>query len=156
MTQRVLFVCMGNICRSPTAEALFRHRLDALDVPLDVEIDSAGTHAYHVGHPPDERAQEAAARRGVSMVGMRARQVASEDFHVFDRILCADESNRRRLLELQPAGSLARVELLMQYAESQEQEVPDPYYGGEKGFEKVLDMIEEACDGLIIALRAPR
>ncbi|MCP1726710.1 protein-tyrosine phosphatase [Natronospira proteinivora] len=149
MSKRILFVCMGNICRSPTAEAVFRHRLTAHGHALSLVIDSAGTHGYHVGHPPDGRAVEAAARRGVSLEGITARRVEEGDFHRFDLILCADESNLRMLEEMQPPGSPARLQLLLEFADSSEREVPDPYYGGDKGFEKVLDLIESACDGLI-------
>jgi len=149
MSQRILFVCMGNICRSPTAEAVFRHRLASRGQPLALEVDSAGTHGYHVGHPPDERAVEAAARRGISLAGITARQVEAGDFQQFDFILCADESNLAILEDMRPAGSQARLSLLLEFADGSESEVPDPYYGGDKGFERVLDLIESACDGLI-------
>jgi protein-tyrosine phosphatase len=136
----VLFVCMGNICRSPTAEAVFRRLIADEAADLVVEIDSAGTHDFHVGHPPDERAQAAARRRGFEMKHLRARQLATEDFDA---------------LALAPARFRARVSLLLEYAPDLEvREVPDPYYGGEVGFEHVLDLVEAAARGLIAELRA--
>jgi protein-tyrosine phosphatase len=151
----VLFVCMGNICRSPTAEAVFRRLIADEAADLVVEIDSAGTHDFHVGHPPDERAQAAARRRGFEMKHLRARQLATEDFDRFDHVLVMDEDNRRDALALAPARFRARVSLLLEYAPDLEvREVPDPYYGGEVGFEHVLDLVEAAARGLIAELRA--
>lgn len=150
MATRVLFVCMGNICRSPTAEGVFRHRLDRLASPPPVVVDSAGTHGFHVGHPADARAAEAAARRGISLEGITARQLEHSDFERFDLILCADEANHSHVTARQPADSRARVMMLLDFAEAADvREVPDPYYGGDKGFERVLDLVESACDGLI-------
>lgn len=149
MATRILFVCMGNICRSPTAEAVFRHMIAQRSGMPEVEVDSAGTHGYHIGRPSDERAMEAAARRGISLSGIRARQVEAADFERFDLILCADESNLAALKALAPASARARVCLLLDYADTDIREVPDPYYGGGKGFEQVLDLVESACEGLI-------
>lgn len=150
MGKRILFVCMGNICRSPTAEGMFRAHLERLDPPLDVELDSAGTHGYHVGHPPDARAVEAAARRGISLSGITARQIEVADFERFDLILCADTANRDRVEAMRPKTAKAEIRMILDFAmDADEVEVPDPYYGGDKGFERVLDLIESACEGLI-------
>ncbi|WP_406672006.1 low molecular weight protein-tyrosine-phosphatase [Natronospira sp.] len=157
MSKRVLFVCLGNICRSPTAEGIFRHLLEQRGIEAGrVEFDSAGTHGYHVGKGPDPRAAEAAMRRGISLAGIRARQLEPADFQQFDLILCADESNLHNVGEMRPAGARAEVRLLLEYAsESPHREVPDPYYGGERGFEQVLDLVEEACEGLLEELLRP-
>jgi protein-tyrosine phosphatase len=152
---RILFVCMGNICRSPTAEAVFRRLIADEAAEIVVEVDSAGTHDFHVGHPPDERAQAAARRRGFEMKELRARQLAIEDFDRFDYVLVMDEDNRRDALALAPARFRASVGLLLEYAPDLDvREVPDPYYGGEAGFEHVLDLVEAAARGLIAELRA--
>jgi protein-tyrosine phosphatase len=153
--QRVLFVCMGNICRSPTAEGMFRKILRERAPELSVETDSAGTHAYHAGQPPDPRARLAAERRGVDISIQRARKVAEEDFERFDLILAMDELNHSTLCELCPPEHRRRVRLLMEFAPALgRSDVPDPYYGGSKGFEQVLDLVEEACAGLLEHLRA--
>jgi len=151
---RILFVCMGNICRSPTAEAVFRHLVahEAADLPL--EIDSAGTHDYHVGQAPDRRAQSAARRRGIELSGLRARIVEDADFERFDLILAMDEQNRSELIARAPAASHARIRLVMEFApNAYAREIPDPYYGGETGFEDVLDLLHEAAIGLLADLR---
>lgn len=154
MTRRVLFVCMGNICRSPTAEAVFQHLLSTEAKGLDVTADSAGTHAYHVGDPPDDRARAAARRRGISMDDLRARQVCREDFSRFDLVLAMDEDNLAQLLRIAPPEYRGRIKLFLEYAPAAgRREVPDPYYGGETGFEDVLDLVEEAARGLLAALR---
>lgn len=154
MSKRILFVCMGNICRSPTAEGVFRAHLERLDLALDVELDSAGTHGFHVGHPPDSRAAEAAARRGISLSGITARQIEAADFERFDLILCADTANRDRVEAMRPKTSKAEIRMILDFAmDADEIAVPDPYYGGDKGFERVLDLIESACEGLIRYLR---
>ena len=154
MAHRILFVCMGNICRSPTAEAVFRDLLRREGQGLEVIVDSAGTHAYHVGEPPDTRAIAAARRRGIAMEDLRARVVTREDFLQFDALLAMDEQNLEHLERLAPAGYRERVRLLLEYApESGLRDVPDPYYGGEAGFEQVLDLVEEAARGLLAALR---
>lgn len=146
----VLFVCMGNICRSPTAEGVFRRLHKELAPDLDVHIDSAGTHAYHIGDPPDARSQAAAKARGVDISGHRGRQVQAEDFHRFDYVLAMDAANLRRLQTLQPAQSRAELKLLLAYAPgAKHREVPDPYYGGAGGFEDVLDLVEQGGRGLL-------
>jgi protein-tyrosine phosphatase len=151
---RVLFVCMGNICRSPTAEGVMRRLLE--DEGLDVEIDSAGTGGWHAGEPPDERATLAARRRGVTLEGA-ARQVRPEDFRRFDLLIALDRSNLRELLARAPDEEAAeKVRLLREFdpAADGDLDVPDPYYGGDRGFETVLDMVEASCRGLIDELRA--
>ncbi len=146
---RVLCVCMGNICRSPTAEAVLRELARREAPELTLEVDSAGTHGYHVGDPPDPRAVAAAARRGYDLSPLRARQFTAKDFERFDLILAMDEDNRATMLR-QGSG---RVELLLSYAPQWgERNVPDPYYGGEAGFERVLDLIESAARGVIESL----
>ena len=148
---KVLFVCLGNICRSPTAEAVFRHR--AHTAGLEVEIDSAGTGAWHVGERPDPRARDAGARRGYSFDGQTARAVHLSDFDYFDHILAMDRKNLSNLKSRAPDGSHEKVQLFLDYAVSiSVSEVPDPYYGGADGFEDVLNLIEAASDGLIHAL----
>lgn len=152
MTRRILFFCMGNICRSPTAEGVMRAKLKAAG--LDVAVDSAGTHGYHVGAPPDERAMEHAARRGYDLSSLRARQLVAEDFTRFDLVLGMDDDNVARAARLCPPGERHRLQLLLNYApRASKRQVPDPYYGGAAGFDEVLDLVEAACDGLIEALR---
>ena len=151
---RVLFVCMGNICRSPTAEAVFREVVRLEGQGLDIQVDSAGTHAYHVGEPPDSRAIAAARRRGIRMEDLRARVVNREDFLRFDYVLAMDQHNLEHLERLAPAGHGSRVQLFLSYApDAGLQDVPDPYYGGETGFEQVLDLVEAASRGLLATLR---
>jgi protein-tyrosine phosphatase len=150
---------MGNICRSPTAEGVFRKLVleEARDLHLELEIDSAGTHGYHVGDPPDRRAIAAAARRGIDLSGLRARRLVREDFLRFDLLLAMDDQNVEDALELAPPGGADRLRLLLDYApETGVREVPDPYYGGAAGFERVLDLVEAASRGLIAALRTQR
>lgn len=155
MTRRVLFVCLGNICRSPTAEAVFRGILAREAPALAVEADSAGTHAYHAGSPPDPRAIAAAARRGFDLTGLRARVVEAGDFERFDLVLAMDEQNYRELRRRAPATARERVQRLLDFApELGRRDVPDPYYGGATGFEDVLDLVEAAARGLIRALRS--
>lgn len=157
MARRILFVCMGNICRSPTAEAVFAHVARAEGAASDFVIDSAGTHAYHVGEPPDGRAIEAARRRGIAMEHLRARVVTRNDFLNFDLLLAMDEENLAHLKRLAPAGHGQRARLLLDFApEAGRQDVPDPYYGGATGFEQVLDLVEQAARGLLQQLRAAR
>ncbi len=154
MTTRVLFVCLGNICRSPTAEAVFRELVRRSTPALDVEIDSAGTHAYHTGAPPDRRTAQTALRRGIDMGGLRARVVEVADFHHYDLLLAMDEDNLRHLQAMAPAGSKAKLSLFLEFAQGESRrEVPDPYYGGETGFEDVLDLVEAAAEGLLASLR---
>jgi protein-tyrosine phosphatase len=154
---RVLFVCMGNICRSPTAEGVFRHYLRTQAADLHVEIDSAGTHDYHVGEPPDPRTVRAAAKRGVDLSSLRARQVQDADFERFDLILAMDHLNHATLLERSASRQRARIHLLLEFAaDAGRQDVPDPYYGGASDFEVVLDLVEQASVGLAGELRRRR
>jgi protein-tyrosine phosphatase len=149
----ILFCCMGNICRSPSAEGVFRHVLRTRAPHLEIHIDSAGTHDYHVGEPPDSRALAAAHRRGIDISALRARLVADEDFASFDLILAMDEENRRTLQSRAHAQYRDRIRLLMDFAPAAaKRAVPDPYYGGAQGFEEVLDLLEEAAEGLLTAL----
>jgi len=151
---RVLFVCLGNICRSPTAEGVFRGLLRQEAPELRVEIDSAGTADYHVGDPPDPRSRRAAMRRGIDLSGLRARQVEAGDFARFDFILAMDRSNLIELQAMAAAGTRARVQLFLEYApESGLLDVPDPYYREASGFEEVLDLAAAASRGLIRALQ---
>ncbi len=151
----VLFVCMGNICRSPTAEGIFRHKVQQAGLGEAIHIDSAGTHAYHIGQAPDPRAIKAAARRGYDLSPLRARKIEVEDFHRFDHVLAMDEDNLAILTGLRPGDARAGVRLVMEYAPALgAREVPDPYYGGEAGFERMVDMLEAATDSLLAELRA--
>jgi len=146
----VLFVCMGNICRSPTAEGVFRKLVEERAPQLRIRIDSAGTHDYHIGEAPDPRAIVAAARRGVDLEALRARQVEAADFERFDLVVAMDRLNREVLLDRSPEPYRERVRLMMEFAPSLEVvDVPDPYYGGAVGFERVLDLVEEAARGLL-------
>jgi protein-tyrosine phosphatase len=150
----VLFVCMGNICRSPTAEGVFRKLV--LDAGLEnkIESDSAGTHAYHTGEQPDRRARAAAERRGFSLDGIHARRVTAADFEQYDYIMAMDEDNLAALQDASPESPGGTVALFLNYAESTHlREVPDPYYGGTSGFERVLDLVEEAASGLLDTIR---
>jgi len=143
---------MGNICRSPTAEGVFRHHVNEAGLEAQVEIDSAGTHAYHTGEPPDRRAQAAAERRGMSLDGIRARRVRVEDYEQFDLIVAMDEDNLARLTQEAPEERRAELRLFLEFGAGDESEVPDPYYGGAAGFERVLDLVEEASRGLLETL----
>ena len=147
---RILFVCLGNICRSPTAEAVFRQLLARSPAGLRVEVDSAGIGDWHIGEPPDERAQAAARRRGLDMSTLRARQIVHEDFALFDLILAMDRQNLTELRRRAPVQYRDRVRLFLEFApELEAHDVPDPYYGGEAGFEEVLDLAEQAARGLL-------
>ncbi len=147
---RVLFVCMGNICRSPTAEAVFRARVEEAGLVQHILIDSAGTHDYHIGDPPDARAQRAAQQRGYDMSALRGRQVGLLDFTRFNYVLAMDRANLAILHRLCPQPQRERLGLFLEYASRHdEREVPDPYYGGADGFERVLDMVEDAAEGLL-------
>ena len=148
-------VCMGNICRSPTAQGVLAHRAALAGVGDWLQVDSAGTHDYHVGAPPDGRAQVHALRRGVDLSGQRARQLTARDFQDFDLVLVMDDRNERAARALCPAADRAKLRRLTDFSRQHSMgEVPDPYYGGDAGFERVLDLIEDACDGLIAALKA--
>jgi len=154
---RVLMVCLGNICRSPTAEAMLRKKVHEAGLDERVEVDSAGTADYHVDSPPDRRAIAHGERRGLRMQHLRGRQVERSDFERFDHILAMDEDNLANLKRIRPAGSRAKVALLMSFApEAGSREVPDPYDGGAEGFERVLDLAEAAADGFVAAVRARR
>lgn len=143
---------MGNICRSPTAEGVFRHLVHEAGLAENFDIDSAGTHAYHVNEPADRRAAAAAERRGYSLVDIRARRVQAEDFERFDFIIAMDRDNSTVLLEQADASHHHKIRLLMEFAPGGESEVPDPYYGGAAGFERVLDLVEKASRGLLETL----
>jgi protein-tyrosine phosphatase len=152
---KILFVCMGNICRSPTAEGVFRAHVRRHAPGLDIENDSAGTHDYHVGEPPDPRTVKAAARRGIDLAGLRARQVQVEDFERFDLILAMDRLNHATLLDRSPPEHHARIRTLLEFAgPTAPADVPDPYYGGARGFDEVLDLVESAADGLLGEIRS--
>jgi protein-tyrosine phosphatase len=152
---KVLFVCMGNICRSPTAHGLFLKMIEDESLSHLIDVDSAGTHAYHVGEAPDPRARDAAARRGIDLERLRARKVTAEDFDRCDYVLAMDRDNFERLEMICPAGQEAKLRLFLDFAADQPvREVPDPYYGGESGFERVLDLIEAASLGLLDDIRA--
>lgn len=140
---------MGNICRSPTAEGVFRHKVHEAGLEHRIDIDSAGTHAYHVGNPPDPRSQDAARKRNIDLSSQRARRVTADDFSEFDYIVAMDESNRYDLQSICPAGYEDRIHLFLDFADCRQTEVPDPYYGQGRGFELVLDLVEQASDGLL-------
>jgi protein-tyrosine phosphatase len=146
----VLFVCMGNICRSPTAEGVFRHKVRAAGLEDQIRIDSAGTIAYHIGHPPDPRAQKAALKRGIDLSAQQARKVSSGDFEMFDYVIAMDSDNHEDLQAICAPGYEDRLHMFLKFAtRSNITDVPDPYYGGGRGFETVLDLVEEAADGLL-------
>ncbi len=150
----VLFVCLGNICRSPTAQGVFTKMVEEEGLSHLIAIDSAGTHAYHRGEPPDSRAQSAAARRQVDLSGLRARVFTAEDFERFDYVLAMDRENHAHLEAICPDHHRAKLRLFLEFAPHLEvDEVPDPYYGGTAGFDRVLDLIEEASRGLIEEIR---
>jgi protein-tyrosine phosphatase len=151
----VLFVCMGNICRSPTAEGVFRHHVRDAGLQDRILADSAGTHAYHVGEPPDHRARAAAERRGYSLDDIRARRVSDLDFEGFDFIIAMDADNLAQLHDASDVVYHGKIGLFLDFVEQSDyREVPDPYYGGAKGFERVLDLVEEASRGLLDVVKA--
>lgn len=152
---RILFVCMGNICRSPTAHGLMLERVREAGMASRIEVDSAGTHAYHVGAGADERARMTAARRRISLDFHRARRVAPTDFEVCDYIVAMDEENRQDLIAMAPRPEHRdKISLMLEYAPRLGvREVPDPYYGGESGFERVFDLLEAAAEGLLEHVR---
>lgn len=154
MPLSVCFVCLGNICRSPTAEGVLRHKLQQANLAQQVLVDSAGTGDWHVGKAPDQRTRQAARQRGYELDELRARQVGRPDFQRFDLILAMDQSNLADLQRMRPAGASAEVDLFLRRYKLAVSEVPDPYYGGVDGFEQVLDLIEQACDGLLLEIRS--
>lgn len=151
--QRILFVCLGNICRSPTAEGVFRKLVEDAGLTKDFEIDSAGTGNWHVGQAPDARAQAACRKAGLDISTHRARQVKPEDFERFDKILACDAANRADLLRMAPKGSKAEISLLMPYAQTGENEVPDPWEYGPEAFDETLSRCQAACRGLLKSLQ---
>ena len=152
---RVLFVCLGNICRSPTAEAVVRDIARREARGLALELDSAGTHGYHAGDPPDERTVATARRRGIDMSGLRARVVETTDFERFDLVLAMDEAVYDQLRRVAPRRHADKIRLFLEFApQLGRRDVPDPYYGGSAGFEDVLDLVEEGARGLLAALAA--
>jgi protein-tyrosine phosphatase len=151
---KVLFVCLGNICRSPTAEGVFRKLVEQEGLLDEIQIDSAGTHAYHVGEPPDSRAQQTAARRGIDLSQLRGRKATPRDLEEFDYVLAMDNENFHNLKAIAEPQHVNRIRLFLDYAPDLGiREVPDPYYGGPDGFDRVLDMIEEAALGLLAEIR---
>ncbi len=149
----VLFICMGNICRSPTAEGVFRHTVNEAGLNEKIHIDSAGTHAYHVGQEPDKRAQAAALQRGIDLSNQRARKVEEQDFEQFDYIIAMDHSNHSDLIHI-AKDKAKNLHMFLNFADKfSEEEVPDPYYGGEQGFKHVLDLVEDASNGLLQHIR---
>lgn len=151
---KVLFVCLGNICRSPMAEGVFRHAVRAAGLDSYIEIDSAGTHAYHVGEPPDTRAQATALAVGIDISTLRGRQAIADDFRAFDYVLAMDAENLANLRLICPDDAAHKVRLFMEFAPHRsEREVPDPYFGGASGFNRVLDMVKEAAQGLLADIR---
>jgi protein-tyrosine phosphatase len=150
---KVLFVCMGNICRSPTAHGLFQKLVDEQGLAQRIVVDSAGTHSYHVGNPPDPRSQATARQRGVDLSGLRARRFVSGDFIEFDYLLGMDSGNIADMRAIRPEQASARLQLMLEYSRHfDEREVPDPYYGND-GFELVFDMIDDASRGLLEHIR---
>jgi protein-tyrosine phosphatase len=151
---KIIFVCMGNICRSPTAQGVFEHLVKSQGLSDLIQVDSAGTHAYHIGNPPDQRSQAAAKDRGLDLSGQRARKIEVLDFERFDYILAMDRSNLQDLQQLIGQQEHERLHLFMRFATRWDtDEVPDPYYGGSSGFERVLDMVEDAAEGLLAHIR---
>ena len=147
---RVLFVCMGNICRSPLAEGIFTRLVENADLTLKILTDSAATHGYHIGHSPDKRSQLIAQVNGIDIGHQRGRQVELVDFEAFDYILAMDKANLAYLKTVCPPKKQHKISLLLAFAPHlKEQEVPDPYYGGPEGFEHIYHLIEQACQGLL-------
>lgn len=154
-TVKVLFVCLGNICRSPTAQGVFENEVREAGLSDRIEIDSAGTGHWHIGKSPDGRATDAASQRGIDISGQVARSIRPEDFQEFDLILAMDRDNLSAVQQMAPVDSRASVELFLDYAHNHQDtdEVPDPYFGGAKGFHRVLELVEDASHGLLAHLR---
>ena len=153
----ILFVCMGNICRSPTAQGVFEYLLENEQLSDRIQVESAGTHAYHIGEKPDERASAAALKRGVDLSTQHARRVSAEDFETFDYVLAMDRSTYEDLAAACPPEHLSKLHLFLEFSPDLEvAEVPDPYYGGATGFERVLDLIEQAAAALLADIRQQR
>ncbi len=150
---KVLFVCMGNICRSPTAHGVFQALVDEQGLGDRILVDSAGTHSYHIGSPPDPRSQDTARSRGINLASLRARQFQSQDFLEFDYLIAMDQSNLAEMASIKPDKPRARLDLMLDYSKQfDHQEVPDPYFG-EAGFDRVFDMVSEASQGLLRHIR---
>ncbi|RKE35215.1 protein-tyrosine phosphatase [Paraburkholderia sp. BL23I1N1] len=158
-TVSICFVCLGNICRSPTAEGVMRRLVGEAKLAERILVDSAGTGDWHIGQPPDDRAQRAAGRRGYELAGLRGRQIAAADFERFDLLIAMDDKNVAALRQVCPGAQRDKIRLLMEFVPDADgrwggaHEVVDPYFGGAEGFEQVLDQCEAACGGLIAALR---
>lgn len=151
---KVLFVCMGNICRSPTAHGVFRHLVEQAGLAHAIEIDSAGTHAYHVGNPPDKRSMQTARQRGIEMADLRARKIEFSDLIEYDYVLVMDEENYANVVDMANSELKPKVRYFLEFAPDLNIKfVPDPYYGGEQGFEDVFDMVEAASKGLLEAIK---
>ena len=151
---RILFVCLGNICRSPLAEGAFRHTAQNAGLEEHLYIDSAGTGAWHIGSPPDKRAQQTALEHGIDISNQKARQIHPEDFHSFDFILAMDKSNYEALIDRAPPDNTAEIRMFLEFAPGLNiSEVPDPYYGGAKGFTHVFELVTAASNGLITAIQ---
>jgi protein-tyrosine phosphatase len=151
---KVLFVCMGNICRSPTAHGVFQSLVDEQGLGESIQVDSAGTHSYHIGSPPDLRSQATAQSRGIDLTGLHARRFVTTDFSKFDYLLGMDHANLADMLVLKPDETSARVKLMLEYSDRfEQQEVPDPYFGDD-GFDQVFDMIDDAARGLLRDIRS--
>lgn len=146
---RILFVCLGNICRSPLAEGVLRELAARRGLVAEISVDSAGTGAWHIGDPPDRRSIEVARRHGIDISGLRGRKVGKPDFEAFDLILGMDGENVRALRQMAPAELSAKVHLFMAYASGRDQEVPDPYYDGPEAFERLYQMLEAGCSSLL-------
>lgn len=151
---RVLFVCLGNICRSPTAHGIFQALVDDADLSELIHVDSAGTSGWHIGSPPDQRTMDAAMQRGFDLSSLQGRQASSDDFRTFDYILAMDESNLHDLKQLRPEKYKGHLGLFLSFGNSPDyHEVPDPYHAGERAFELVLDLVEDACKGLLLDIQ---
>ncbi len=151
---QVLMVCLGNICRSPTAHGVMNKCIENQGLSNNIKVDSAGTGNWHIGEQPDRRAIEAAAQRGYSLQALRARQVVAADYQQFNYILAMDRTNLKELRAACPQAHLSKLQLLLEFADSNHESVPDPYYSGQSGFELVLDLVEEACANLLAHIRS--